>query len=82
MKIITLNESQFKRLFESDKAPDFSGGDLEEFPGAGEISTTTNVMNADGDLEYGEEPETDKFADEQSPQQWGSRYGRRGGWCV
>lgn len=77
MKIIQLNEEQFKRLFESSSVPNFNGGDIEEYPSS-EISITEPVPNDDGELEYGEMPDTDDFSHEQSPQQWGARHGRTG----
>lgn len=60
MKLIKLTESQFKTLLESNgaSAPDFKGGDLKEFPGS-EVSTTANVTNQDGRLEYGKPIDTD-----------------------
>lgn len=77
MKRIQLNEEQFRRLFEAANVPNFNGGDIKEFPGS-EVSTTASVHNDDGELEYGEMPDTDEFAKEQTPQQWGARHGRTG----
>lgn len=72
MKIIKLNESQFQRIFEGQggsNVPSFNGGDLKEYPGS-EIMTTTHVTNSNGEIEYGEQPTTDDFADEMTPQNY------------
>ena len=71
MKIIKLNESQFQRIFEGQNGniPAFNGGDLKEYPGS-EVSTTTNITNSNGELEYGEQPTTDDFADQLTPQNY------------
>lgn len=62
MKRIKLNENQFIKLIEasSNSAPDFTNGDLKEYPNS-EVSTTANVTNSDGDLEYGKPVDTDKI---------------------
>lgn len=80
MKKILISESQFSRLFEDSNVPDFNGGDIEEYPGS-EISATAHVTNADGDTEYGKEPTTDDIANKLTPQQWGAKSGRRGGFA-
>jgi hypothetical protein len=71
MKIIKLTESQFKTILEANGvvAPNFDGGDLKEYPGS-EVSTTANVTNQDGELEYGFMPTTDKYANTQTPQNY------------
>lgn len=70
MKVIKLRESQFRTLIgESGEAPSFDGGDLREFPGS-EIFTTANVTNSDGEIEYGEMPTSDDYANTQTPQNW------------
>ena len=63
MKLIKLTESQLKTLLEANgvTAPNFDGGDLKEFPGS-EVSTTANVTNQDGELEYGKQPTSDELA--------------------
>lgn len=62
MRRIKLTESQFKNLLESNSigAPDFQGGDIKEYPGS-EVSTTSNVTNQNGEIEYGEPTDTDKI---------------------
>lgn len=67
MKVIKLTESQFRRLFESDSAPSFDGGDVKEY-GGGENSTTATVHDSDGNPKYGHMPDTDDFADTQTYQ--------------
>jgi hypothetical protein len=72
MKIIKLNESQFQRIFEGNGGgiiPSFNGGDLKEYPGS-EISTTSHITNSNGEMEYGEQPTTDDFADQMSTQNY------------
>lgn len=71
MKIIKLNESQFQRIFEgqSGNVPAFNGGDLKEYPNS-EVTTTTNITNSNGELEYGKQPDTDDFANDLTPQNY------------
>ena len=71
MKIIKLTESQFKTILEANGvvAPNFDGGDLKEYPGS-EVSTTANVTNHDGELEYGHMPTSDEFAKTQTIQNY------------
>lgn len=71
MKIIKLTESQFNTLLEANgvSAPNFDGGDLKEFPGS-EVSTTSNITNQDGELEYGHMPTSDEFAKTQTIQNY------------
>lgn len=51
MRII-VTEDQFKRLMESEGAPDFNDGDILEFPGS-TVSPTATVHDSDGDPKYG-----------------------------
>lgn len=71
MKVIKLTESQFNTLLEANgvSAPNFDGGDLKEFPGS-EVSTTANITNQDGELEYGKQPTSDEFAKMQTIQNY------------
>jgi hypothetical protein len=72
MKIIKLNEEQFQRLFENNSStnvPSFNGGDIKQYLGS-EVSTTTTVTNADGELDYGEQPTTDDFAKQLTTQNY------------
>lgn len=61
---IKLTEEQFIRLMEANgvSAPSFDGGDIKEFPSS-EVGTVSNVINSDGDLEYGKPTTTDDFSD-------------------
>lgn len=71
MKIIRLTESQFINLLKrkclsennDNGAPDFSNGDIKEYPDS-EVTTTNHITNSDGDLEYGKPNDTDKFQKE------------------
>lgn len=72
MKIIKLQESQLQRLIESQGdsiAPSFNGGDMKEYPGS-QVSTSTHITNSNGEKEYGEQPTTDKFANQQTTQNY------------
>lgn len=76
MRVIKLTESQFRRLFESDSAPSFDGGDVKEY-GGNEVGTTTTVHDSDGNAKYGHMPDTDEFADDQTYQGYLNGYGTR-----
>ena len=77
MKIITLNESQFTKLFEDDSDSIFlDGTDTTKRFGA-EVSTQAVVTDTIGDEEMSNPINTDKFAVQQSPQQWGAVRGRK-----
>lgn len=72
MKIIKLTESQFQRVFEGKNGgivPSFNGGDMKEYPGS-EITTSTPVTNSNGEIEYGKQPTTDDFANQQCTQNY------------
>lgn len=61
MKRIAINESQFKRLFESD-APGFDDSDdTPEYPGS-QVSTTATVHDEYGNLEKGVEVDSDEIS--------------------
>lgn len=79
MKIISLTESQLRRLIEAETAPNFNGGPVKEFPGS-EVSTTTAVSDADGNTEFGKPEDTDEIlGDFLTPQDgWWGRNGGRG----
>lgn len=77
MKIISLNESQFNRLFEESGDSMFLDGNDTTKRFGSEISTQAVVTDLDGDEKMSKPVDTDKFADQQSPQQWGSIQGRK-----
>lgn len=77
MKTITINESQYKRLFESDGDSQFLNGNDTTARYGSEVATQAMITNADGDDEMSKPVTTNKFADMQSPQQWGSIGGRK-----
>lgn len=61
MKKIVITESQFKKIFE-DSAPMLDdNSDIAEFNDTGKVSTTAPVHDNNGNLEYGELPDTDKI---------------------
>lgn len=66
---IKITESQLRMLIEAESAPTLNGGDLVEYPGS-TVSPTTNVMNPDGEYEYGKPLNTgsDRVAKKMSTQ--------------
>ena len=78
MKTIKLNEKQLFKLIETKgvSAPSFDNGDICEFPGS-QVTTTSNVHNADGDIEYGKQPTSDDVQDMLALQNFWAN-GRRG----
>lgn len=78
MRLIKLNESQYKRLFEA--SPTLTGlADEHQDTTPGGIGSekfiTSLKTDKDGALEFGESPTTNEFAAEQSPS---DRQTRRG----
>jgi hypothetical protein len=81
MKIINLNESQYQRLFELSAGVSGLGDENptsvpEDLP-RNQIFTTQPIHTKDGEQVPGNEPDTQDFADTQTPQQWGSVAGRK-----
>ena len=76
MKIVNINESQFKKLIEGSGDSTFldGGNTTREF--SSEVSNQAVVTDTDGDEEMSNPIDTDKFARQQSPQQWGAVGGR------
>lgn len=77
MKTITINENQYKRLFEADGDSIYLNGNDTTARYGSEISTQALMSNSDGEDEMSDPITTNKFADMQSPQQWGSIGGRK-----
>lgn len=77
MKTISLNESQFSRIFESILDSDFGEDSIPERIGLDKVGVQATITNADGDVKKSKPIRTDDFADTQSPQQWGSVGGRK-----
>lgn len=77
MKIVNINESQFKRLFESGGDSQFLDGNDTTKKFGSEVSNQVIITDPDGDEEMSKPVKTDKFASMQSPQQWGSVGGRK-----
>ena len=76
MKIVNLNESQFKRLIEGSGDSTFLDGSNTTREFSSEVSNQAVVTDANGDREMSDPVSTDKFAKQQSPQQWGAVGGR------
>ena len=77
MRIITLKESQYNRLFEENGDSVFLNGNDTTKRFGSEVSTQAIVTDLDGDEKMSKPVNTDKYADQQSPQQWGSVGGRK-----
>jgi len=77
MKFIKLNESQYKRLFENEGDSIFIDGNDTTKNYSSEVSNQTKITDIDGEEKMSNPVNTDKFADQQSPQQWGSVWGRK-----
>ena len=67
MKLIKLTESQFNKLIKETYLDPSS--DMKEYKPS-EVSSTSNVVNQSGDLEYGEEPTLDKITSGMTNQNW------------
>ena len=76
MKIVNLNESQFKRLIEGGGDSIFLDGDDTTREFSSEVSNQAVVTDTNGEREMSDPVSTDKFAKQQSPQQWGAVGGR------
>ena len=76
MKIVNINESQFKKLIEGSGDSTFLDGDNTTREFSSEVSNQAVVTDANGEREMSDPVSTDKFAKQQSPQQWGAVGGR------
>ena len=76
MKIVNINESQFKKLIEGSGDSTFLDGSNTTREFSSEVSNQAVVTDANGDREMSDPVSTDKFAKQQSPQQWGAVGGR------
>lgn len=75
MKIINLNESQFKKIFEGIE--NFGDNNMSDFHDLGQVYTQTKIHDPEGGDDQDSKPiNTDKFAHQQTHQQWGSVGGR------
>jgi hypothetical protein len=77
MKIINLNESQYSRLFESVTDQDFGTSTIPEYDGLDKVELQPTITDKDGSPKKANPMDTEKFADAQSPQQWGAVGGRK-----
>lgn len=77
MKIINLNESQFRKLFEDGGDSIFLDGNDTTARFGAEVTNQAIITGQDGDEKTSKPINTDKFARQQSPQQWGSVGGRK-----
>ena len=75
MKIINLNESQFNKIFEGIE--NFGDNNMADFHDLGQTYTQTKIADPNGgDYEDSKPINTDKFAHQKTPQQWGTVGGR------
>ena len=75
MKIINLNESQFKKIFEGIE--NFGDNSMADRQDLGQVYTQGKITDPNGGDDDDSEPMTgDKFAHQQTPQQWGTVGGR------
>jgi hypothetical protein len=75
MKIINLNESQFKKIFEGIE--NYGDNNMADFHDLGQTYTQAKITDPNGGDDEDSEPMTgDKFAHQQTPQQWGTVGGR------
>lgn len=77
MKIINLYESQLRRLIEGNGDSKFLDGNDTTKRFSSEVSNQSIVTNQDGDEKMSKPITTNKFSDQQTPQQWGSVGGRK-----
>jgi hypothetical protein len=77
MKIINLNESQFGRIFEGVTDGDFGKSSVPEYQDLSKVTNQSKIIDQDGDEIDSNPITTDKFASQQTPQQWGSVGGRK-----
>lgn len=76
MKTIKLNEAQASRLFEDDGDSIFLDGNDSTRQFGSEVSNQQLVDTENGEQEYSNPIDSEKYAKMQSPQQWGA-VGRR-----
>ena len=72
MKRINLNESQFNRLFEGNGDSIFLDGSDTTKNFSSEVSNQAKITDQDGDDKMSKPINTDKFASQQTTQQWGN----------
>lgn len=77
MKIISLNESQFGRLFEGVTDGNFGESPMPEHQTQDEVGLQPKITKQDGSPTDANPMTTQDFADKQTPQQWGSVGGRK-----
>jgi len=68
MKRIILTESQFRRLME---VSEYDGGNLKEYPGS-TVGLSTIVHDDEGDIEMGDDTNSDRIGRFQTHQAFGS----------
>lgn len=75
-KIIKITEAQFHRLFEETGDSEFLDGNDTTHKFGSEVSNQAIINGKDGEEKYSNPVDTDKFAKQQTPQQWGTVGGR------
>ena len=75
MKIINLNESQFKKIFEGIE--NFGDNSMADFHDLGQTYTQSKIADPNGGDDEDSKPiNTDKIAHQRTTQQWGAVGGR------
>jgi hypothetical protein len=75
MKIINLNESQFKKLFEGIE--NFGDNGMADHHDLGQVYTQTKIADPNGGDDEDSNPvNTDKITHQRTTQQWGAVGGR------
>lgn len=77
MKVINLNESQYNRIFESVTDSNFGTSSIPEYDGLDKIEIQPTITDKNGSPKKANPVTTDKFADQQTIQQYAARGGRR-----
>ena len=74
MKIINLNESQYKRIFEDIE--NWGKSPISDYQTQDEVFTTSKIHDKDGDIRDSEPKDTQAKQDQMTHQEWGARTNR------
>lgn len=64
MKRFIITEDQMQMLKEANNFIGFDDDDVKEYNGGSEISNSANIHDSDGNIIYGDQPDTDDIADQ------------------
>lgn len=71
MRIISLRESQYDRLFESVTDSDFGKSNVPEYDALDSVEVQPTITSKDGSPKKANPLTADKFQKQQTTQQWG-----------